>query len=116
MERIMSAIVVVSLCTLLLCSDMAHANTYVVGGRDGWSTNASSWSGKVFKTVFNYNPTYHNVVIVDEAGYNTCTAGEGSKTYQSGHDSITLAKGTNYFICTFDGHCEAKMKIAATAA
>ncbi|XP_014517503.1 basic blue protein-like [Vigna radiata var. radiata] len=119
--RGISATMVV-LCMLGVFSEMAHATTYVVGGHTGgWAFNMTGWpTGKNFKAgdilVFNYNPQYHNVVTVDETGYNSCTAAPGSKTYQSGHDSITLAKGTTYFICTFFGHCEAKMKIAATAA
>jgi len=46
--RSMSAIVV-SLCVLVLYSEMAHASTYVVGGKEGWNGNVAAWSGKVFK-------------------------------------------------------------------
>ncbi|WVY92866.1 hypothetical protein V8G54_031954 [Vigna mungo] len=104
---------------LVLCSDMAHATNYVVGGRDGWSTNASSWSGKVFKTgdklLFVYDATKHNVVVVDQGGYNSCSAPAGSKTYQTGHDYIQLLKGLSYFISSFPGDCQAGTKFSCTA-
>ncbi|WVY92862.1 hypothetical protein V8G54_031950 [Vigna mungo] len=91
--RGISATMVV-LCMLGVFSEMAHATTYVVGGSiGGWAFNMTGWpTGKNFKT---------GDILVDEAGYNSCTAAPGAKTYQSGHDSITLAKGTTYFICTF---------------
>ncbi|TKY71322.1 Basic blue protein [Spatholobus suberectus] len=114
---------------LVLYSEMAQANTYVVGDAAGWTFNMTSWpNGKSFRAgdilVFNYNPSYHNVVIVNAAGYNSCSASHdnshsasnGSKAYQSGHDHIPLARGANYFICSFPGHCPANMKIAVNAA
>lgn len=67
-------------------------------------------------SVFNYSPGAHNVVAVSSAGYNKCYAGPGSKSYTSGKDQIALKKGTNYFICSFAGHCQAGMKIAVSAA
>lgn len=66
-------------------------------------------------TVFNYDPTYHNVMIVDEDGYNSCKAPGGSKLYHSGHDQIQVDKGVT-FICISYGHCEAGVKIAVNAA
>jgi len=56
------------------------------------------------------------VVAVSAAGYRGCTSPRGSQVFQSGKDSVTLKKGTNYFICSFVGHCQAGMKIAVTAA
>lgn len=66
--------------------------------------------------VFNYSPSVHNVVAVSAAGYKGCTTPGGSKVFKSGKDRITLRRGTNYFICSFAGHCQAGMKIAVTAA
>lgn len=66
-------------------------------------------------TVFNYSPAAHNVVVVDKQGYAACKAPEGAKEFRSGNDKITLVKGENYFICTFPGHCESKMKVAVNA-
>lgn len=63
-----------------------------------------------------YYITYDNVVIVDEAGYNSCRAPKGSITYRSGNDHIALARGPNYFICTNQDHCSLNgMKIAVNA-
>ena len=61
--------------------------------------------------VFKYGQGAHNVVVVDAQGYDSCTAKSGSKTYTSGNDKITLAKGTSYFICSYPGHCDGGMKI-----
>ncbi|TKY71320.1 Basic blue protein [Spatholobus suberectus] len=106
-------------CMLVLYSEIAHAKTYVVGGRAGWTSNMTTWHEKNFRAgdtlLFIYNSSQHNVVKVDEAGYNSCSASTGSKTYQSGHDFIQLDPGSSYFICTFPGQCEAGMKFAVIA-
>lgn len=66
--------------------------------------------------VFKYDSTAHNVVAVNAAGYKGCSAPRGAKVYKSGNDRVTLARGTNYFICSIPGHCQSGMKIAVTAA
>ncbi|CAJ1963623.1 unnamed protein product [Sphenostylis stenocarpa] len=95
-------------CVLVLSSEKAHATTYVVGDNDGWNMHPQNWPiGKNFKAgdilVFNYNPQLHDVVIVDEGGYKSCTVPKGAKRYNSGHDQIKLAGGPTYFICSFPG-------------
>jgi len=65
--------------------------------------------------VFNYSPGTHNVVAVNNGGYKACKTPKGAKTYNSGTDQIKLAKGPNYFICNFVGHCESGTKIAINA-
>ncbi|PKI46018.1 hypothetical protein CRG98_033658 [Punica granatum] len=52
-------------------------------------------SGPVFK----YNPANHNVVVVNEAGYDRCMTPQGAKVYQTGNDKIKLVRGKNFFIC-----------------
>ncbi|XP_061337219.1 basic blue protein-like [Gastrolobium bilobum] len=107
-------------CMLTLHSRMAHANTYNVGDTSGWSFDAINWAkGKDFMATdileFHYDPALHNVVVVDEDGYNACNIPEGAKVYQSGDDQISLAQGMNYFICGIPGHCQGGMKIAVNA-
>ncbi|CAL9178412.1 chemocyanin-like [Musa acuminata AAA Group] len=109
-----------ALLCLLIHSEIADAATYVVGDSGGWTFNVVGWpSGKRFRPgdvlVFRYNPSVHNVVAVNAAGYRGCSAPRGSRVFTSGNDRITLARGTNYFICSFAGHCQAGMKIAVTA-
>lgn len=70
----------------------------------------------LFVAVFKYDPTIHNVVIVDKGAYRSCSTPSGATVLQSGNDRITLAKGQNFFICNFPGHCESGMKIAVSAA
>ncbi|KAJ0781098.1 putative Phytocyanin domain, cupredoxin [Helianthus annuus] len=119
-----SAVVATAVLCLLAVSlhcEVAEAATYVVGGRGGWSFNVSGWSrGKKFKAgdvlVFNYQKGAHNVVAVNEAGYDKCsTTPRNTKVYTSGEDRIRLVKGLNNFICTLPGHCGAGMKIQISA-
>jgi hypothetical protein len=67
--------------------------------------------------VFKYDSTAHDVVAVSAAGYRACAKpASGARVYKSGADRVTLARGTNYFICSVPGHCQSGMKIAVTAA
>jgi hypothetical protein len=68
------------------------------------------------RAAFRYNAKAHNVVPVSAAGYKSCSAPKGVRALTTGNDRVTLKRGTNYFICSFPGHCQAGMKIAVTAA
>lgn len=112
---------VLLVCFFVLNSEFAHAATYTVGGPGGWTFNTVGWpKGKRFRAgdtlVFNYSPSAHNVVAVNKGGYDSCKTPRGAKVYRSGKDQIRLARGQNYFICNFVGHCESGMKIAINAA
>ncbi|KAH0988852.1 hypothetical protein GBA52_000335 [Prunus armeniaca] len=85
------------LCIMLPCCEISDATNYTVGDDD----------------VFKYNNGHHNVAVVDENGYTTCTIGD--QVFSSGNDEIKLQHGQNYFICGFPGHCAAGMKMAVTA-
>ncbi|XP_073308894.1 basic blue protein-like [Primulina huaijiensis] len=111
---------VVMAMAVVFQGQVTEAATYTVGGSGGWTFNVAGWPrGKTFKAgdvlVFNYGPGAHNVVRVNRAGYSGCNAPSGAKSFQSGRDQIKLAKGQNFFICSYAGHCEAGMKIAITA-
>ncbi|PIA28514.1 hypothetical protein AQUCO_06900052v1 [Aquilegia coerulea] len=112
-------IAVILLVSLVYC-EIVHATTFTVGDSEGWTFNVETWpDGKKFMAgdilVFNYNKDFHNLVLVDKQGYDTCKPANGAKEYRSGSDSITLAKGQNYFICSLPNHCESKMKISVNA-
>ncbi|KAM1316634.1 hypothetical protein ACFX13_020390 [Malus domestica] len=103
---------------LVLHGEIAHAKTFTVGEGDGWNFKVHDWpNGKNFTAndtlVFKYNNAFHNVAVVDENGYRTCTV--GGKLLSTGNDVIKIQQGQNYFICGFPGHCAAGMKIAVTA-
>ncbi|XP_027113105.2 basic blue protein-like [Coffea arabica] len=105
------------LCLLVLHSGVAEAAIYRVGGAGGWTFNTVSWpSGKRFRAgdtlVFSYNPAFHNVVAVTKAGYDSCTVPRGARVYHTGNDQIRVGRGANYFICSYQGHCQSGMKIA----
>ncbi|KAJ3702936.1 hypothetical protein LUZ61_006641 [Rhynchospora tenuis] len=109
-----------ALLCLLIQSETNYAVVFTVGDGVGWSFSADKWSdGKNFhlgdELVFNYNPAIHNVVSVDAFGYRNCQVPAGSRVYNSGNDRVPLGRGTNYFICSFAGHCEGGMRIAIIA-
>ncbi|CAM0875092.1 unnamed protein product [Alopecurus aequalis] len=109
----------VLLC-VLLHSELAESAVNTVGDSSGWGFGVGGWpKGKRFRAgdvLFKYPPGAHTVVAVDAAGYSSCSAPTGAKTYSSGNDRVTLARGTNFFICGIPGHCAAGMRIAVTAA
>ncbi|KAI3442675.1 Phytocyanin domain-containing protein [Psidium guajava] len=116
-----AAAVALVLIYLLAQAEYARAATYTVGGSSGWTFNMVNWpKGKSFRAgdilIFKYDPTTHNVVALDKGGYNNCRTPGTAKVYNSGNDRIKLAKGPNFFICNFPGHCESAMKIAVNAA
>ncbi|XP_062213037.1 chemocyanin-like [Phragmites australis] len=116
-----AAVLALLLLCVLLHSQVAESAMFTVGDRGGWTFNTNSWTnGKRFKAgdvlVFKYDSTAHDVVAVNAAGYKGCTRPRGAKVYKSGNDRVTLARGTNYFICSIPGHCQSGMKIAVTAA
>uniref|UniRef100_A0ACD5X6N0 Uncharacterized protein n=1 Tax=Avena sativa TaxID=4498 RepID=A0ACD5X6N0_AVESA len=115
-----AALALVLLC-VLLHGDLAESKVYTVGDRGGWTFNSGRWSsGKRFRAgdvlLFKYGRGAHNVVAVNAAGYRSCSASRGARTYSSGNDRVTLARGANYFICTVPGHCGAGMKMQVNAA
>ncbi|KAL9174672.1 hypothetical protein ABFS82_02G066200 [Erythranthe guttata] len=112
--------IVMLVAVMMLLSNKAYATSYNVGDSSGWAFGIAGWeNGKSFKAgdslVFNYGAGAHNVVVVDKANYDSCSVPASAPTYTSGQDNIVLNKGANYFICGFNGHCQAGMKIAANA-
>ncbi|KFK33466.1 hypothetical protein AALP_AA5G016800 [Arabis alpina] len=114
-------VALMAVSVLLLQADYVQAaKTYTVGDSRGWAFNTVGWPrGKQFKAgdvlVFNYSPSFHNLVVVNSEGYKKCVTPALAKKYTSGKDRITLSKGQHFFICDFPGHCESDMKIAVTA-
>ncbi|PSR86369.1 Basic blue protein [Actinidia chinensis var. chinensis] len=106
--------------SLLLHLETVHATTFIVGDTSGWDFSVGNWTnGKKFKAgdilIFNYDPSDHNVVVVDRNGYNSCTSAATSIIHSSGHDQVKLSKGRHYFICSIPSHCDAGLKIALNA-
>ncbi|ONK80774.1 uncharacterized protein A4U43_C01F21580 [Asparagus officinalis] len=121
MARTILCVTLMSFYLLVSLINVARSAEFIVGGADGWTFDKENWpEGKSFKPgdvlVFNYAPEEHNVVIVDAAGFNSCTPAANSTVYTSGNDRITLAKGENYFLCSFPDHCVSGMRIKVNAA
>lgn len=61
--------------------------------------------------VFTYTPL-HDVVEVDQQGYDTCTIANAIATHDTGETVITLDEpGTRYFVCGRLGHCQQGLKL-----
>ncbi|KAI3956783.1 hypothetical protein MKW92_005601 [Papaver armeniacum] len=101
------------------------SRNHIVGGDHGWGFRSGSYNiwalhrsfvaGNTLQ--FKYTRGAHNVVRVHAAGYEKCRAPEkeSAKAMSTGSDKLTLKKGMNYFICSFEGHCTAGMKIKVHA-
>ncbi|XP_062178817.1 chemocyanin-like [Phragmites australis] len=110
---------------LLEAAPAAEAGTtYWVGDAAGWTRNVdySRWlAGKTFLAgdvlVFKYDTRFHDVAWVSKGGYRNCVVspkGGRAPVFRTGYDSVTLPRGTHYFICGVPGHCGAGMKLAVT--
>jgi hypothetical protein len=63
--------------------------------------------------VFKYAPGAHNVVVVDERSFASCSVPGNAPTFTSGDDKLSLTKaGKWFFICGVEGHCQGGMKLA----
>ncbi|XP_076959984.1 blue copper protein 1b-like [Bidens hawaiensis] len=94
---------------------------YNVGSSEGWTmlvgSSYASWtSSKSFRVgdtlLFQYNPTNHDVMQVNQRGFRSCNMTAPWKTFKTGNDSFIIrAPGHYYFICSFPSHCEAGQKL-----
>ncbi|CAN6234594.1 unnamed protein product [Urochloa humidicola] len=91
-----------------------------VGDNAGWSFGVLGWPNyKPFKTgdvlLFRYQKGSHNVVQVNVEQYSLCKVPANAPVWNSGNDSVTIARGVSFYISGFPGDCEKGMKIAVTA-
>ncbi|CAM0949496.1 unnamed protein product [Alopecurus aequalis] len=94
--------------------------SYTVGAPKGsWDlqTNYVQWTSNMkFHTgdevLFRYSRAVHNVVEVNKADYDACSASSPIASFQAGNDIVPLtAAGSRYFICGVPGHCDNGMKV-----
>ncbi|KAJ1390057.1 Phytocyanin domain [Sesbania bispinosa] len=91
---------------------------HTVGGASGWDlrSNIQAWSSMTTFSVgddllFSYTPV-HDVVEVNQQGYDTCTIVNALATYDSGDTVIHLQEpGNRYFVCGRMGHCQQGLKL-----
>ncbi|KAL5697290.1 hypothetical protein ACHQM5_030843 [Ranunculus cassubicifolius] len=108
--------------TLLSVLTFTRAVTHDVGDQDGWTEfpNFDTWAeGRTFhvgdRLLFNYVPELHNVIQVDENGYNECRSDPNMGLLQTGNDYIDLTTvGTFWYICSIDQHCGNGQKLSVT--
>ncbi|CAM0949497.1 unnamed protein product [Alopecurus aequalis] len=98
----------------------AFGSSYTVGApRGSWDlqTNYGQWTSNTkFRTgdqlLFRYSRAVHNVVEVNKADYDACSASSPIASFQTGNDVIPLTgAGSRYFICGVPGHCDNGMKV-----
>ncbi|KAJ4816333.1 Early nodulin-like protein 1 [Rhynchospora pubera] len=113
-----------SVLAMAFLVQIGMAVDYPVGGpAGGWDTNTdlNTWAASNdFKpgdsVTFKY-PTFHDVVEVTKADYDTCSGSNPLGSYTGGSTTIKLTKpGKRYFICSTPGHCAAGMKLEVDVA
>ncbi|KAF7813446.1 uclacyanin 1-like [Senna tora] len=94
------------------------ASRYDVGGLTGWDlrSNLLVWSSMITfhvgdDLVFTYTPI-HDVVEVNQLGYDMCEISNAIGAYDSGATVIHLTEpGNRYFVCGRPGHCQQGLKL-----
>ncbi|XP_058779417.1 chemocyanin-like [Vicia villosa] len=110
-------VLIVIVFTSILFRGVCGAN-HTVGGASGWDLNVNmhDWSSTTTfnvgdDLVFSYTPL-HDVVEVNQQGYDTCTIANAIGTYNTGETVIHLtSEGTRYFVCGRMGHCQMGLKL-----
>ncbi|GJN23565.1 hypothetical protein PR202_gb11227 [Eleusine coracana subsp. coracana] len=132
-RRAIAVAFAIAICCCCILSDAA--TTYYVGDGSGWSFSSASWpNGKQFHAGDILDRFFFCVLdgrLVQcsgtsrgsttwwpwtRTGTTAARRRRGSRTYTSGSDSVRLARGNNYFICTRFGHCNLGMKLVVNAA
>uniref|UniRef100_A0ACD5XYQ9 Uncharacterized protein n=1 Tax=Avena sativa TaxID=4498 RepID=A0ACD5XYQ9_AVESA len=116
-SRLLLALAVVAGCAV----GLAGATDHIVGANRGWNPNINYtlWSGNQTFYVgdlisFRYQKGTHNVLEVNQTGYDNCTMAGVAGNWTSGKDFIPLNEpGRHFFICG-NGLCQAGMKVAVT--
>ncbi|KAH6772766.1 hypothetical protein C2S52_004415 [Perilla frutescens var. hirtella] len=108
------------LFVMLVCG-FCNGEVYKIGDAAGWAIignmDYNKWaSSKTFQVgdifIFEYNPSYHNVLQVSRTDFHTCDATAPIATYTTGNDTIVIrSPGHYYYICGFVGHCQAGQKV-----
>lgn len=64
---------------------------------------------------FVYTNTLHDVLVVSNSSYSSCSTSVPLKTYTTGNDSVIVPFGVSYYICGTFGHCDGGQKMFVTA-
>ncbi|TKY44914.1 Blue copper protein [Spatholobus suberectus] len=121
MERLRPAWAVKAIIVIVFTSILFRCvcgENHTVGGASGWDlrSNIQAWSSTTTfnigdDLVFQYTPV-HDVVEVNQPGYDTCTIANALATYDTGETVIHLSEaGTRYFVCGRMGHCQQGLKL-----
>ncbi|RDX84267.1 Uclacyanin 1, partial [Mucuna pruriens] len=121
MEKLRPAWAVKAIIVIVFTSILFRCvcgENHTVGGASGWDlrSNIQAWSATTTfniddNLVFTYTPV-HDVVEVNQLGYDTCTIANALATYDSGDTVIHLSDaGTRYFVCGRMGHCQQGLKL-----
>ncbi|XP_014494977.1 uclacyanin-3 isoform X3 [Vigna radiata var. radiata] len=121
MEKLRPAWAVKAIIVILFTSILFRCvcgENHTVGGASGWDlrSNIQAWSSTTTfnigdDLVFSYTPV-HDVVEVNQLGYDTCTIANALATYDNGETVIHLSgAGTRYFVCGRMGHCQQGLKL-----
>ncbi|ESW24565.1 hypothetical protein PHAVU_004G141300 [Phaseolus vulgaris] len=121
MEKLRPAWAVKAIIVIIFTSILFRCvcgENHTVGGASGWDlrSNIQAWSSTTTfnigdDLVFSYTPV-HDVVEVNQVGYDTCMIANALATYDDGETVIHLGgAGTRYFVCGRMGHCQQGLKL-----
>lgn len=106
---------------LLAALAMVHhvsATDHVVGASKGWNpgVNFTDWvNNETFVLLdwisFRYKKDQHNVVQVNQSGYDNCTTDNAFGNWSSGKDFFLLNESKRYYYIDGKGGCYGGMKI-----
>ncbi|GLJ04669.1 hypothetical protein SUGI_0000970 [Cryptomeria japonica] len=113
------AVRVALLCGLLMVSALSvSATDHIVGGNRGWNigVNYTDWiNAQTFVLEdwisFRYQKDQHNVLQVNQSGYDNCTTDNPIANWSSGKDFMELNESKRYWYIDGKGGCFAGMKV-----
>lgn len=97
---------------------MVSATDHIVGGNIGWNSgiNYTDWvNNQTFVLEdwisFRYQKEQHNVLQVNQSGYDNCTIDNPIGNWSSGKDFIFLNVSKRYYFIEGRGNCYGGMKL-----
>ncbi|CAI0384719.1 unnamed protein product [Linum tenue] len=109
---------VIAVAAVAITPSAVLATKITVGGDKGWTKgfDYQGWAqGTKFhagdKLFFTYPKGVHNVYKVNQKQFQNCDITSATKKYTSGGDTITLKRGTSWFICGVGDHCKNGQKL-----
>lgn len=113
--------VIIIIFSIFLASSSTHANNFIVGGNNGWSTQPSEdykqWSGRLRFLIndtlsFKYAKETDSVVVVSKDDFDKCNAAKPIQKLDGGDSTFKFDRsGPFYFITSNKTNCDQGQKL-----